>query len=191
VRVLFGLGNPGSEYEGTRHNIGFGVLEAIALKLGIRFVPGRGEYEVAAARGGIEILLVKPMTFMNNSGVAFREVLDTYRVALSETLTIVDDFEIPLGTLRLRRSGSAGTHNGLASIIWTLESEDFPRLRCGIGSPHKPVDKRLTADFVLSPFARDERLAVQRMIDRACQTSIIFAEENYHKAVETLRTLPK
>ena len=191
MRVLFGLGNPGSEYEGTRHNIGFGVLEAIASKLGIRFVPGRGEYEVASARGGIEILLVKPMTFMNNSGVAFREVLDTYRVALSETLTIVDDFEIPLGTLRLRRSGSAGTHNGLASIIWTLESEDFPRLRCGIGSPHKPADKRLTADFVLEPFAQDEREAVQHMTDRACRTSIIFAEKSYHKAVESLSSTPK
>jgi len=191
VRALFGLGNPGSEYEGTRHNIGFGVLEAVASKLGIRFVPGRGNYDVAAARGGDGILLVKPMTFMNNSGDAFRDVLDRYPVALSDTLTIVDDFELPLGTLRLRRSGSAGTHNGLASIIWTLQSDDFPRLRCGIGSPHKPADKRLTADFVLEPFAQDEREAVQHMTDRACRTSIIFAEKSYHKAVESLSSTPK
>jgi PTH1 family peptidyl-tRNA hydrolase len=163
----------------------------MASKLGARFVPGRGEYEVAESRGEKEILLVKPMTYMNNSGVAFRDVLERYPVALSETLTIVDDFDLPLGTIRMRRSGSAGTHNGLASIVWTLQSEDFPRLRCGIGSPHKPADKRLTADFVLAPFARDERRTVEEMIGRACQAGMIFAEENYHKAVEAISTTRK
>jgi PTH1 family peptidyl-tRNA hydrolase len=128
---------------------------------------------------------------MNNSGVAFLDVLERYPVALSETLTIVDDFDLPLGTIRMRRGGSAGTHNGLASIVWTLRSEDFPRLRCGIGSPHKPADKRLTADFVLAPFARDERRTAEQMIDRACQAGMIFAEENYHKAVEAISTTLK
>jgi PTH1 family peptidyl-tRNA hydrolase len=91
----------------------------------------------------------------------------------------------------MRREGSAGTHNGLASIVWTLQSEEFPRLRCGIGSPHKPADKRLTADFVLSPFAPDERRAAGEMIDRACRASIIFAEESYYKAVQAISTTPK
>ncbi len=186
MKVIFGLGNPGSEYAGTRHNIGFEVLDALALALRVSFVPGSGEYEIATSRTGSGILLVKPLTFMNNSGFAVRDVLSEFAVAPEDTLTIIDDFDLPLGTLRLRKQGSAGTHNGLASIIWSLGSGNFPRLRCGIGSDLKPPDKRLTAEFVLSPFAREERKIVEEMIVRACLAARVFGEQSLQQTFEVL-----
>jgi PTH1 family peptidyl-tRNA hydrolase len=191
VRVIFGLGNPGSEYDGTRHNIGFSVLDTIADERRLKFFAGKGEYEITKPDGENGFVLVKPLTYMNNSGIAVREVLGNFGVEPGESLTIVDDFELPLGTLRMRSRGSAGTHNGLTSIIWALESEDFPRLRCGIGSAHKPADRRHTADFVLSPFAREERPIVAEMVRRAAQVAISFGTISLQEAFEVLTHSPK
>lgn len=186
MRAIFGLGNPGSEYEGTRHNIGFSVVETVASKLNVRLRPGRGEYLVARLRAPDEVLLVKPLTCMNNSGFAFREIVEAYAIPLHDTLTIVDDFELPLGKLRLRKEGSAGTHNGLGSIIWSMGSDQFPRLRCGIGGESKPKEKARTAGFVLSTFDGYELEAVAAMVQRAADVAVIFARESLQKAVNFL-----
>lgn len=157
MRVIIGLGNPGSEYHHTRHNIGFDIVDAVAADRKIEFDAGRGEFLIA--RGSYrenEFVLIKPLTYMNNSGIAVAEVLDNFGVPGENLLVVVDDFHIPLGTLRLRRQGSSGGHNGLYSIMYHLQSENFPRLRFGIGSESMPKQKSGMADFVLSQFADEE-----------------------------------
>ncbi len=157
MRVIIGLGNPGSEYQHTRHNIGFDIVDALAADRRVEFDAGRGEFVIA--RGSYqekEFALIKPLTYMNNSGIAVAEVLNNFDLSSENLLVVVDDFHIPLGTLRLRRQGSSGGHNGLYSIIYHLQSENFPRLRFGIGSEKMPKQKSGMADFVLSPFAHEE-----------------------------------
>ena len=186
MRAIFGLGNPGSEYEHTRHNIGFDVVDAVASKLNVRFSPGRGEYLLARTGISGEILLVKPLTCMNNSGIAVQEIVDDHNLSLEDTLTVADDFEIPLGTLRLRKRGGSGGHNGLASLIWTLQSDEFPRLRCGIGGETRPEDKRLSAGFVLSTFEEHELQPVTVMIRRAADVATMFAQASMKNAIDLL-----
>ena len=165
MHAIIGLGNPGSEYDGTRHNIGFTVVDKLAKKFDADFHAGRGEFVSTSFRvKGEQVLLVKPLTYMNNSGVAVKEILEQHHLLLEELLVVVDDFQLPLGTLRLRTKGSDGGHNGLASIIYQLESDEFPRLRCGIQSEAMPKNKNMMADFVLSPFEEKEQDKVKKMI---------------------------
>jgi PTH1 family peptidyl-tRNA hydrolase len=180
VRAIIGLGNPGSEYDGTRHNIGFAVLDELAAHYKIGFRAGRGEYSYATNG---DCLLVKPMTYMNNSGIAVKEVLDWFKLAARDLLVVFDDFHLPLGSLRLREKGSPAGHNGLASIIWHLNSDEFPRLRCGIGHETNPADK---ADFVLSRFDRQELETVQKMVAAACDIAVIAAEQDFRSALDHL-----
>ena len=186
MRAIIGLGNPGSEYDGTRHNIGFAVVDAVAEHYNIRFRAGKGEYWYAAHG---EIILVKPATYMNNSGIAVKEILEWYKIQLEDLVIVVDDFHLPLGALRLRRKGSSAGHNGIASILWHVGSDEFPRLRCGIESSEKPKDKHAAADFVLSRFARHEFDAVQNMITHARDVSILAAEKGIQAAMDYLSTL--
>ena len=186
MRAIFGLGNPGSEYEHTRHNIGFDVVDAVALKLNVRFKPGRGEFLQAQTDISGQILLVKPMTCMNNSGITVEEIVRDYDLSLQDTLTIADDFEIPLGIVRFRKKGGSGGHNGLASLIWALQSDEFPRLRCGIGNDTRPRDKRLTAGFVLSTFEPSELQPVKAMIQRAADVATAFVQGSVQNATDLL-----
>ncbi len=165
--IIVGLGNPGTEYEETRHNVGYRVLDELARRWKKQFRPGRGEYLIlTAADGGRDVHLVKPLTYMNNSGLAVAEVLERFDASPGALLVVADDFQIPLGTLRLRRQGSDGGHNGLYSIIYHLQSDAFPRLRCGIGREMMPP-KREMASFVLSPFEPGEADAARQMTERA------------------------
>ncbi len=153
-----GLGNPGSEYDGTRHNIGFEVVDAIAEKLRIVFEAGSGDYlEARATHGESDFLLVKPLTYMNNSGLAVRDVFEKYSPRMEDLVVVLDDFHLPLGTIRIRRRGSSGGHNGLSSIIYHMQTEDFPRLRIGIGKETRSG----AVEFVLSPFDDEERETVR------------------------------
>lgn len=162
MRVIVGLGNPGSEYIHTRHNIGFDIVDAVATNRGIEFDAGRGEFVVAHGKiEGNDFALIKPLTYMNNSGIAVAEALNEFAVSSENLLVVADDFQIPLGTLRLRRRGSSGGHNGLYSIIYHLQSEDFPRLRFGIAGDGMPKQKSGMANFVLSHFASEELSAVK------------------------------
>jgi PTH1 family peptidyl-tRNA hydrolase len=161
------LGNPGPRYVSTRHNVGFMVADELARREGVGFVPGRGEYWWAGTRvGGRTVALIKPVTFMNGSGHAAAQALAQFTTGPEQLLVVLDDVALPLGTLRLRESGSGGGHNGLGSVIASLGTEDFARVRCGI-RPEPPPPGDALAAFVLSPFATEERDAVRSMIVRA------------------------
>ena len=171
--LLVGLGNPGSRYVGTRHNLGFDVLEVVVRSLNVRFRAGTGDYLAAQANVGSEnVLLVQPTTFMNESGSAVTELVEEFNVPLDRVLVVCDDFQLPLGALRLRKRGSDGGHNGLYSIIYSLQSEQFPRLRVGIGSTELPADKSQMRDFVLEVFTKQERPIVEESIQRAAQACV-------------------
>lgn len=172
---MVGLGNPGSEYKNTRHNIGYMVVEELARNLRKRFRVGSGNYLRATARiGGTTVVLAKSLTFMNASGLAVRELLQEYPAGRNRLLIVCDDFALPLGMLRIRAGGSDGGHNGLSSIIDQLESNEFPRLRCGIKKAVMPPKKGM-AEFVLSPFEREEMDTVGAMVRRAADAVTEFA----------------
>jgi peptidyl-tRNA hydrolase, PTH1 family len=159
---IAGLGNPGKAYAATRHNIGFMVLDELAAGLRARWTV-RKAYEYCDAPGWGS-LLVKPMTYMNDSGPALRQFLAYRGLGTAQLLVICDDLNLPLGTLRLRPAGSDGGHNGLKSVIASLGSRDFARLRMGIGRNPGGVD---SADYVLAPFSRSHLPDVRDMIGRA------------------------
>ncbi|OLD78033.1 MAG: aminoacyl-tRNA hydrolase [Ignavibacteria bacterium 13_1_40CM_2_61_4] len=193
MRALIGLGNPGSEYDGTRHNIGFAVVDALAEALNVRLRRGSGFPQSGTAQaqfGGKKILLVQPRSYMNNSGEEVKAVVETHGLGLDDLLIIVDDFHLPLGTLRMRLKGSDGGHNGLYSVIEQLGSNAFPRLRCGIGGETMPKDKKELARYVLSPFEQHEREAVRRMITRARDAALVAAGESVEAAISRFNGLP-
>ena len=184
MHYLVGLGNPGQEYQYTRHNIGFDILDAVAERLKAHYKPGKGDFEIGfGSFKNSELALVKPLTYMNNSGEAILDIRNRYDVPLERFLVLCDDFQLPLGQLRLRPEGSDGGHNGLYSIIYHLKSTSFPRLRCGIASEHLPTDKRLMAQYVLEPFGQDERAAVRSMVHRAAEASLSFVTDGIQKTM--------
>jgi len=154
VYIIVGLGNPGSEYKDTRHNVGFMALDTLVRRFHLKFKQKREIFEsVSFNFDNQAVLFVKPRTFMNRSGVAVKTVLQKYEVSdLSRLLIVCDDFNLPFGTLRLRPTGSHGGQKGLQSIISMLGTQDFPRLRIGIGD-----DFTDAVEYVLSPFSKNER----------------------------------
>jgi PTH1 family peptidyl-tRNA hydrolase len=165
VKLIVGLGNPGLKYRRTRHNLGFMVVEALAEQRGLRFRRGKFRgMEAAGQIGKEQVLLVKPLTYMNASGECVGGLVRYYQCDLQEVLVIFDDIALDLGKLRLRRGGSAGGHNGVESILKHLHSEEFPRLRLGVGKPPEWMDMM---SYVLSPFPRGEAKLVRETVDRA------------------------
>jgi len=163
LRVIIGLGNPGRSYHLTRHNVGFLLLDYIAGDYKIPFRPGKGDYYYCDLRiSGERVALVKPTTYMNNSGLAVKQFLNYYKIDLADCLIVYDDYHLPLGTLRFRRSGSAGGHNGIKSIIAHLGTQDFDRLRIGIGDQFKD-----SVSFVLSKFSKKELSVLEEVIPEA------------------------
>lgn len=165
MKIVVGLGNPGQRYAETRHNIGWMVLDRLADRAGVSgHARARDAAATATARyDGLELLLVKPTTFMNESGVAVRKVLARERAPLEEMLVVIDDFALPFGRLRMREGGSAGSHNGLRSIIGELGTDSFARLRVGIGEPLRDRAR----DHVLSRFSPGEREALDELLEAA------------------------
>jgi PTH1 family peptidyl-tRNA hydrolase len=183
--ALFGLGNPGGEYATTRHNLGFMVLEAVARKLQTQFAFDEGNFLIAEQSiRDEEILLVKPLTYMNNSGRAVEEIVSRYRLEIEKLLVIVDDFHLPMGTIRIRRSGTDGGHNGLRSICDHLQTTGIARMRCGIAGQRMPVKKSQMAEFVLSSFDSDELPAVQKLLERAADAAIMIALTGIDRAMQ-------
>ncbi|MEZ4671927.1 MAG: aminoacyl-tRNA hydrolase [Anaerolineae bacterium] len=163
--LIVGLGNPGKEYETTRHNVGFHVVEELARRYGLSF--GKTERKAQTASGlvrGKKVILAKPQTFMNLSGEAVRALVDFYKVDIPHVIIVADDLDIPLGTVRLRKSGSAGGQNGMKSVIQHLGTQDFSRLRFGIG---RPPGKMQARDYVLSSFKGDDAILASQVVDRA------------------------
>jgi len=163
LRVIFGLGNPGRSYQLTRHNAGFLLLDYIQDQYNIPFRPGKGDYYFCDLRiSGERVFLVKPTTFMNNSGLAVNQFLNYFKVDIDDAIIAYDDYHLPLGTLRFRNNGSAGGHNGIKSIIAHLGSQEFNRLKIGIGDQFKdPVS------FVLSKFAKKELTVLEEILPEA------------------------
>ena len=169
MKLIAGLGNPGPTYRGTRHNVGFDVVDTLARRASIAFESAPAEALIARWRSN-DTLLVKPLTFMNHSGQAIGDVLRYFKVDVADLLVVVDEVQLPLGKLRARARGSAGGHNGLKSVIAHL-GEAFARLRLGVG---RGDDRRDLADHVLARFERDEAGEVERMIARAADASETF-----------------
>ena len=169
LRLVVGLGNPGTKYEGTRHNIGFMALEQMASREGFSFRQQSKLHGLAAEHGIGEsrLRLLMPQTYMNDSGRSIRAALDWFGFMPEQLLVLVDDMDIPLGRLRLRAQGSAGGHNGLRSTIQHLGTQAFPRLRIGIGAPaDNPAERRArTVSHVLGPFSRAEQSEVDAVLD--------------------------
>ncbi|MGB1021355.1 MAG: aminoacyl-tRNA hydrolase [Synechococcus sp.] len=169
LRLVVGLGNPGTKYEGTRHNIGFMALERMASREGFSFRQQSKLHGLAAEHGIGEsrLRLLMPQTYMNDSGRSIRAALDWFGFTPEQLLVLVDDMDIPLGRLRLRAQGSAGGHNGLRSTIQHLGTQAFPRLRIGIGAPaDNPAERRArTVSHVLGPFSRAEQSEVDAVLD--------------------------
>lgn len=165
MKIIIGLGNPGRQYEDTRHNAGFMVVDKFAEKHGVdiskaRFNALLGEVFV----NGEKIVLVKPMTYMNNSGQAVGEVLNFYKPDLEDIIVVVDDIEIELGMLRIRAKNGKGTHNGLKSIFAHLKTDDYAKMKLGVGKFKRDMD---LADFVLARPSKEDDEIIDDLIDRA------------------------
>jgi len=181
--MIVGLGNVGREYEETRHNVGFMIVDEISSRLKKKFSPGKGEYyQSEISQAGEEVVLIKPTTFMNDSGIAVKDAVDRFGILLEDLLVVYDDFNIPLTKLRLRKGGSDGGHNGVYSIIYHLSDDGFPRLRCGIGTD-KVVPGKDMVDFVLSKFGAEEIPGVSRMVKNAADAAFVFINEGIETAM--------
>jgi PTH1 family peptidyl-tRNA hydrolase len=181
--IVVGLGNPGFEYDETRHNLGFMVVDEVSVRLSSYWKPGKGEYLFSqSVLDGRKVVLVKPLTYMNNSGSAVVEVLERFPTSLHNVVVIVDDLALNIGTIRIRTRGSDGGHNGLRSMIYYLNSDEFPRMRCGIKQETMPP-KRETANFVLSAFDDDEKAVVNEMIKRAADAVEEFVRSGIERTM--------
>lgn len=163
--VIVGLGNPGKQYEKTRHNIGFDVIDLLASKNNISV--NKIKYKALIGEGRIEnekVLLVKPQTYMNLSGETLIDIYNYYKIDLEKIVVIYDDIDLDVGKIRIRKKGSGGTHNGMRSIIKCLGESNFPRIRVGVS---KPTNNQDLADFVLSKFKKEEQENVDIGIEKA------------------------
>ena len=163
--VVVGLGNPGKSYTGTRHNVGFDAIDLLSHRNNIKI--NKIKFKSIYGEGFIEgekVLLLKPQTYMNNSGMAVLDLYKFYKLPAQDIIVLADDIDIEFGTIRIRKKGSAGSHNGLKSIIYNLNNDDFCRVKIGIGKKKQGQD---LADFVLSKFSKDERITIDKAIEEA------------------------
>ena len=175
MKLIVGLGNPGRKYEGTRHNVGFDVVDLLAKRQHAAWESAPRGIEALIARCRIpDIVLAKPLTFMNLSGAATVGLLQFFKIEIADLLVIVDDVNLELGRLRTRSGGSAGGHNGLKSLIESLGTDEFARLRVGVG---RGDARRDLADHVLTKFDRDERENVDAATGRAADAAELFVTD--------------
>ena len=180
--IICGLGNPGKRYEDTRHNMGFKALDVLSSRLGVsvsklkfKALTGEGLYN------GEKILLVKPQTFMNLSGESLRPLMDFYKESPGHLIVIYDDVDLPLGALRIRGGGSSGTHNGMRSVIYQLQYDNFPRIRIGLGDHGViPLDK-----FVISDVPENEQQILSESIRDAADAALMIVEQGIDAAMRS------
>ena len=182
--IIAGLGNPGKEYEMTRHNAGFLTLDILANRE--EFTTDRIKYKSLCADvmiNGHRCLVMRPQTYMNNSGEAIKEAASFYKIPPERCIVIFDDIDISLGALRVKRKGSAGTHNGIKSIIYHLNSDNFPRIKIGVGAkPHPDYDLK---DYVLSSFSKQEQETLKKTMEKACDAIELIVGGDVDKAMMT------
>ena len=180
MKLIVGLGNPGEQYAGTRHNLGYRVIRVLSRRMETgkpvqkhRALLAVGEYKAT------EVMLVQPLTYMNRSGLAVKEILKNYHIELSDTLIVFDDLDLPPGNIRLRSKGGSAGHRGIQSIIDVLGTSDFPRLRIGIG---KPPDYMEAADYVLQQIGEPDRGLIDDALERAADAALLFISEGLEAA---------
>jgi PTH1 family peptidyl-tRNA hydrolase len=181
MKIIAGLGNPGPEYGNTRHNVGWMAVDAFAKKFRIDI----NKHEKNAMTGtgrvaGGSVMVAKPLTYMNLSGDAVKSLVNAYAESLDDLIVVYDDIDLPLGKLRIRQSGSAGTHNGMRSIVSSLGSEKVARLRIGIGGVDSSGRLR---DYVLGEFTPDETPVVQKAIERSVDALLLFVRGDLKRAM--------
>ena len=195
MKLIVGLGNPGSKYETTRHNAGFIVLDHFAELFKIKFSESTGDWlESRLNINNEEVILIKPMTYMNNSGIAIKEFTDRINeqtgsgelktASYTNMLVIVDDFQIDLGSIRVRKKGSDGGHNGLSSIIYHLNTDEFPRMRIGIGKD-TVITKNEFIDFVLGKFTESESKILKELMPKYSECIMSFINDGIAKTMNT------
>lgn len=187
MKLIVGLGNPGSEYQSTRHNMGFAAIDYISEKQGIPVK--RSKHQALIGEGtlwGERVVLAKPMTYMNLSGDAVSALSRWYKVAPEDLLVIYDDMDLPVGQMRLRPSGSAGGHNGMKSIILRLSTDQFPRLRIGIGRQ----EDNDTVDYVLGKLNREEQEIQFALLGSVCDAVSLFVKEGIAPAMNRYNRKP-
>ena len=186
--IIAGLGNPGKKYENTRHNMGFIAIDLLAdaydIKVDkLKFKSLVGEGRIADQR----VLLMKPQTYMNLSGEAIRDAVNFYKIDPQELIVIYDDIDIPAGTFRIRKKGSAGTHNGMRSVVYQLQTDQFPRIRVGIGT-EKPVD---LIHFVTGGVSGEERKLLEGALEKSAKAAAAIVEKGIEKAMNEYNVRPK
>ena len=180
--IIAGLGNPGKEYENTRHNIGFDVIDRLAEEENIAVMESK--HKALIGKGyvaGQKVILAKPQTFMNLSGESIREIVDYYKVDdTAELIVISDDISLDVGQIRIRKKGSAGGHNGIKHIIQQLGTQNFVRIKVGVGAKPKGWD---LADYVLGRFDKDDRVLVEEAQERACKAVELILTDSVDAAM--------
>ena len=183
MKVIVGLGNPGREYEKSRHNVGWRIADAFAAKFRIKIDKHEKEAMTGMGRvAGGAVLVAKPQTYMNNSGDAVRLLANAYAESLQDVIVVFDDVDLPLGKIRIRERGSSGTHNGMRSVVASLASESFPRLRFGVRGANYDEVARLR-DYVLDDFEQSELPVVARNIERSVDALLLFARGDIRRAM--------
>ncbi|MFI3243158.1 MAG: aminoacyl-tRNA hydrolase [Akkermansia sp.] len=182
IKIIVGLGNPGQEYRNTRHNVGFMVLDRIASQLGAIWKMDKARKGEIANGGGV--LLIKPQTYMNESGLCVGPIMRYFKFEPEQVLVVYDEIAFPVGTLKLRNSGSAGGHNGVKSLIAHLGSDRFPRLRLGVGGPK---GKSMTS-HVLGGFAPDEQEGLARSIEQSALACLCALRDDFQAAANLYNT---
>lgn len=179
--VIVGLGNPGKQYDKTRHNVGFEVIDILAKEYGISVTKIKHKALIGEGRIGAEkVLLVKPQTYMNLSGETLIDIYKYYKVDMENIIVIYDDIDLDVGKIRIRKKGSGGTHNGMRSIIKCLGSTDFPRVRVGVS---KPMPGQDLADFVLSRFRKEESENLAQGLEKSYRAVDTIIRENIDTAM--------
>jgi PTH1 family peptidyl-tRNA hydrolase len=182
--LVVGLGNPGDGYASTRHNVGFQVANKLAKRARAEFGIKSAESRIAeGALGTSKIAIARPQTFMNDSGKAIRKLLDRYRIGPDRMVVVYDDIDLPLGRVRIREKGGPGTHNGMRSIVSAV-GEGFPRVRVGVAPADPLAEVGDLAEYVLAPFAADERAEADRVIDRAAEALEVAIRDGLRRAMD-------
>ncbi len=187
LRAIIGLGNPGSRYAKTRHNAGFMVIDELAQRWQVSFRPGKGNY-VFAKSTQRDAILMKPTTYMNNSGEAVRHLTDYFKIEVEDCMVVFDDLDILFPELRLRKQGGAGTHRGMQSVIQHLNDINFPRTRMGIGGDQ---GRRLSEDFVLENYSKDDLNVLPEQLGKAADALEYWLKDDIDNTMNRFNINPR